>query len=751
MSQQQQQQDAQEQHVLVVVLRRGNRERVIRSIASLGSSSLTITRCDDDDGDEGIEDGERRAIVIPYKECEVEVSIALRGRLRTVDLKWPSEKGDTPNSCSVAVRDAGEFETFTQKLASVLDASHAAQCDDNGCLLASAAKNRPTGSISASEQPWRQALRSATLAIRIPLSAAKVKLRTSEGKFKRPTWNLAFETAVTALRSAAKNAPRNVWAMRLFADRGVPDFILPPGLLWAQEDAFRSDGTSLALSWVWSESLTPQLKQRFRNLSKPKATKLGKVALDRDFQRLAASTPVILYLHGGAYCLCSTGTHREFICKLALASNAIVVVPAYRRPPDFSMPAPLTDALLAYKSIWMRLTRARRSISLDGNVSSKPGVVICGDSAGGALAVSTLAVLCHGENDLRRQRSSTEGAAQRLAISQVALGNDSILLSDCPKPIAGALISPWVDLTDSRRSTRINAKYDYLPRDLIELFADLVSRDNRSDPLFSPIHGELDCLPPLLVQAGQCEVLRDQIEEFAARCNAAGGKAQCTIYRDMVHVFPAVGSMFHSAAAAATREIGAFVNRAANQDPGTDDGIAIEVHSATALCSKADKFDWNVFATKGVFIEAQVVGKHGKAFAGRTAAAPSDGSVWHWDAQGIDGCISFHCAADALVLNVVRGHTEIMSTHAKSTSASSPSCVVATAKLALGDKDAILWGKAMPVPLDTGGSLLMTLFKIKGRKECVIPRGVTVTPVAPAAKVYAINDSAVANFDALFS
>ena len=432
---------------------------------------------------------------MPYVECEAEISLDLRGRFRTVNLRWPGEKDAPANRISIAINDAILFNEFTLKLASLLDASHAGQCDDSGRLLVSAAKQRPTGNISASEQPWLQVLRSATLAIRIPLSAAKVKLRTSEGTFKRPTWNLAFETAITALRSAAKNAPRNVWAMRLFADRGVPDFILPPGLLWAQEDAFRSDGSSLALSWVWPEALTPMIKQRFPNLGKPKATRLDKVALDEAFQNLAASFPVILYLHGGAYCLCSTGTHREFICKLALACNCIVVVPAYRRPPDFSMPAPLTDALLAYKSIWMRLTTARRRISADGSVSSKPGVIIAGDSAGGALAVSTLSVLCEGKSAMKRQRSSSEGIAQRLALTQVALGGSSILLSDCPEPTAGVLVSPWVDLTDSRRSTRINAKYDYLPRDLIELFADLVSRDNRSDPLFSPIHADLGCLP----------------------------------------------------------------------------------------------------------------------------------------------------------------------------------------------------------------------------------------------------------------
>ena len=162
------------------------------------------------------------------------------------------------------------------------------------------------------------------------------------------------------------------------------------------------------------------------------------------------------------------------------------------------------------------------------------------------------------------------------------------------------------------------------------------------------------------------------------------------------------------------------MNRAAHRGSNVQ-GITIEVHSATSLCSNAEKFDWNVFATKGVFIEAQLVGKHGKLFAGRTAAAPSDGAVWHWDAQGIDGCISILCDADVLVLNVVRGRTEIMSTHATSSAASASSSVVATAKLCLGEKAPIMWGEPMPLPLDTGGSLLLTLHRINGRSDASSP------------------------------
>ena len=86
------------------------------------------------------------------------------------------------------------------------------------------------------------------------------------------------------------------------------------------------------------------------------------------------------------------------------------------------------------------------------------------------------------------------------------------------------LLSPWVDMSDARASQGVNAQYDYLPPDLIELFALLIcqgdahriDKDNGAaehsppihpnDPRVSPINGDLSGLPPMLIHVGQCEV-----------------------------------------------------------------------------------------------------------------------------------------------------------------------------------------------------------------------------------------------------
>jgi acetyl esterase/lipase len=49
-----------------------------------------------------------------------------------------------------------------------------------------------------------------------------------------------------------------------------------------------------------------------------------------DWQRAVRERATVLYLHGGAYCLCSRGSHRELLFRLALETNAMVLVVEYR-------------------------------------------------------------------------------------------------------------------------------------------------------------------------------------------------------------------------------------------------------------------------------------------------------------------------------------------------------------------------------------------------------------------------------------
>ena len=85
---------------------------------------------------------------------------------------------------------------------------------------------------------------------------------------------------------------------------------------------------------------------------------------------------MILYLHGGAFCLCSSQTHRTLLMRLCSTTNAVILAPNYRRPPEHPWPVPVDDCLEAYR--WLL---EERSVSPDR-------IVLAGDSAGGGLVLS---------------------------------------------------------------------------------------------------------------------------------------------------------------------------------------------------------------------------------------------------------------------------------------------------------------------------------------------------------------------------
>jgi len=208
-----------------------------------------------------------------------------------------------------------------------------------------------------------------------------------------------------------------------------------------------------------------------------------------------AVRPAVLYAHGGAYCCCSSATHRRLLSELAKASGATIFAVDYRRPPEHPCPAAVDD-----------LCRVYRHLIAEG-LLSPTSTVFAGDSAGGGLVLATLVAL--------REQAET-------------------------LPAAGLLFSPWCDLADfASDSWRDHRMTDYLPQDLARLFASAYAAALPLDhPSVSPLHADLRGLPPLCIESGGCEVLSDQIAVLVRKAQAAGVEVQSSVAPDMVHVFP---------------------------------------------------------------------------------------------------------------------------------------------------------------------------------------------------------------------
>jgi epsilon-lactone hydrolase len=228
----------------------------------------------------------------------------------------------------------------------------------------------------------------------------------------------------------------------------------------------------------------------------------------------ARDEPVILYLHGGGYCLGSIATHRGLCANVSAAVDGRVLSVDYRLAPEHPFPAAVDDAVGAYR--WLLST---------GVAPAK--VVIAGDSAGGGLALATLLAL----------RDAGD-----------------------PLPAAGVAISPWADLEMAGESMDTRADADpMVGRERLKVMADAyVAGGDARDPLASPIHGDCTGLPPLLIHVGDAETLLDDTHRFAARATEAGVDITVEVWPEMIHVWHAFAPMLPEAVEAIDR-VAAFV------------------------------------------------------------------------------------------------------------------------------------------------------------------------------------------------
>ena len=200
----------------------------------------------------------------------------------------------------------------------------------------------------------------------------------------------------------------------------------------------------------------------------------------------------ILYIHGGGYIAGSINSHKDLASRIALAAQGKILIFNYSLAPEKPFPAGLNDCKTIYQ--WL--------LSQTG-----PDDRIClgGDSAGGGLALALLAV---------------------------------ILEEKMPLPHCSVLISPWIDLECNRSSHVENALKDpMLSPDVLKKTARLYTDKPLTHPLISPIHNTFEGITPVLIQAGENEVLLDDTKYLAQKLRAAEATVELEIWKDMFHVW----------------------------------------------------------------------------------------------------------------------------------------------------------------------------------------------------------------------
>jgi monoterpene epsilon-lactone hydrolase len=207
------------------------------------------------------------------------------------------------------------------------------------------------------------------------------------------------------------------------------------------------------------------------------------------------SNRTVLYLHGGGYLFLTTQSHVAVMAALAAESGAACLGIDYRRAPEDRFPAPVEDAVTAYR--WL----------LDSG-HRPDAIALAGDSAGGGLVLSLL----------------------------IALRDQGLSL-----PAAAVCFSPWTDLSVTGPSA------DSAPDPVVGgtalrmMAAAYLDGVNSSDPLASPLYADLHGLPPLQIQVGGREALLDDARRFAERALEAGVAVTYLEHPGVIHMWIVFG------------------------------------------------------------------------------------------------------------------------------------------------------------------------------------------------------------------
>lgn len=224
---------------------------------------------------------------------------------------------------------------------------------------------------------------------------------------------------------------------------------------------------------------------------------------------------VILYLHGGAYLIGSPATHRAITANLARRCKAEVWVIDYRLAPEHRFPAQRDDAVAAYRAL------------LDKGIDAAV-ITVAGDSAGGHLTL-------------------------QLALQAKALG--------LPAPGALVTFSPVTDLTGQHLHVPL-AGDPLITRAWIDSAMDMFCPAGvpRGDAQLSPLHADLSGLPPVLIQVGEDEVLRNDSLRFAEAARKAGVTVKLQRYPGCWHVFQAHAGLL-DVADRALQDVAGFIDQ----------------------------------------------------------------------------------------------------------------------------------------------------------------------------------------------
>jgi acetyl esterase len=273
------------------------------------------------------------------------------------------------------------------------------------------------------------------------------------------------------------------------------------------------------------DQLTPELLELARGpVGFPVTREIASVADEvvegvpvRIYQGEEPATAVVVYFHGGGFCIGSIGLMDNVARELTHCTGAAVISVGYRLAPEDPYPAGLDDCEDVTR--WALANTERFGVAPNQ-------VVVAGESAGGNLSAAVA---------LRLRGSVDVPLAAQVLLYPGLDGHDADHASR--KEFDGLVLST------AARDAYWNAYTS--------------GRDLEHDPFVAPLQADsLAGLPPALVVVGGCDLLRDEGRLYAERLRAAGVPAEDVCYPGQPHGF--INFMFPAAEEAFER-VGRFL------------------------------------------------------------------------------------------------------------------------------------------------------------------------------------------------
>lgn len=216
----------------------------------------------------------------------------------------------------------------------------------------------------------------------------------------------------------------------------------------------------------------------------------------------AATTPLLVYFHGGGFVIGDLETHDGHCRRMASFAGIRVLAVDYRLAPEFPFPASHDDAVAA----------TRWAFDHAAEIGADPArIAVGGCSAGGNLAASV-----------------------------------SISLKDDPKRrIAYQLLLYPGIWPEPETQSRKDLDGPLLTKEVMTWFETHLAADGHPDAwrvMLSRVT-DLSGLPPALVVTAGYDPLKDEGRDYARRLSDAGVAASHVEYPDMVHDFYILGDV----------------------------------------------------------------------------------------------------------------------------------------------------------------------------------------------------------------